>query len=321
MFASRPKLAILVTSLFVASTHAEIKPYINTTADVRTECKTCPYTLCTNKSFYDYYDPLNVTCWTHGTEVVGDPTWLKTDAGCYVTQYHLTEYPGDYTEDLPYCGSDSEKEFYTVEGNTVKYKTECLNCPELTCGVKAYLSEDTDVELTCWVPDGYVIIDDPYWLKTTENCYVARKNLWSAPDLTYLDPCGPIPFLEPDDDTVKDPTNSEKRNPEPEPIPDLVERSAKYLVNVTIGEEYSYCRTCAAESCEAERRYEFNQEVYLQCLVILNTTVYWSMTTDFCYINNADLWQSPQGDFYRFPECSKFDGDGKAPGDEDKQKR
>jgi hypothetical protein len=39
---------------------------------------------------------------------------------------------------------------------------------------------------------------------------------------------------------------------------------------------------------------------------------------DFCYINNADLWQAPQGDFYRFPECSKFDGDGQGPGDEDK---
>lgn len=118
-----------------------------------------------------------------------------------------------------------------------------------------------------------------YWLKTTDNCFVARKNLWSAPDLTYLDPCGPSPFLEPDDDPAKDTTTVNKRDSESEPSPELVERSAKYLVNVTIGEEYSYCRTCAADSCDVERRYEFNQEVYLQCLVVLNTTVYWSMTT------------------------------------------
>lgn len=106
---------------------------------------------------------------------------------------------------------------------------------------------------------------------------MARKNLWSAPDLTYLDPCGPVPFIEPDDENAKEPTSANKRAPEA--TPELIERSAKYLVNVTIGEEYSYCRNCAAESCEVERKYEFNQEIYLQCLVIQNTTVYWSMTT------------------------------------------
>lgn len=100
MFASRSALVILVAPLFIASTLAELKPYINTTADVRTECKTCPYKLCTNKSFYDYYDTLNVTCWTHGTEVVGDRLWLKSDAGCYVTQYHLAEYAGDCESSL-----------------------------------------------------------------------------------------------------------------------------------------------------------------------------------------------------------------------------
>jgi hypothetical protein len=116
-------------------------------------------------------------------------------------------------------------------------------------------------------------------VKTIDNCFVPRKNLWSAPDLTHLDPCGPVPFLEADDGTAKDMTSVNKRAFEPSPSSEFVERSAKYLVNVTIGEEYSYCRSCAAESCDVEKRYEFDQEVYLQCLVVLNTTVYWSQTT------------------------------------------
>jgi hypothetical protein len=65
------------------------------------------------------------------------------------------------TDDLPYCGSASEEENLTLEAGTLKYKTECRICPELGCDTVAYLREDTDLDLTCWYPDGQLIIDDP----------------------------------------------------------------------------------------------------------------------------------------------------------------
>jgi hypothetical protein len=65
------------------------------------------------------------------------------------------------TDDLEYCGPDSEEQNLTIEDATLKYKTECNICPSNTCEVIAYLPENTDVELTCWTAEGQVIIDDP----------------------------------------------------------------------------------------------------------------------------------------------------------------
>jgi hypothetical protein len=48
-----------------------------------------------------------------------------------------------------------------MEDATLKYKTECRICPEINCDTVAYLPEDTDVALTCFTPEGQVIIDDP----------------------------------------------------------------------------------------------------------------------------------------------------------------
>jgi hypothetical protein len=63
--------------------------------------------------------------------------------------------------DLEYCGRASEVQDITIENATLKYKTECRICPEISCDTVAYLKEDTDLELTCWTPDGQLIIDDP----------------------------------------------------------------------------------------------------------------------------------------------------------------
>jgi len=108
---------------------------------------------------------------------MGDNLWLKSEAGCYVTQYDVVEYPGDCeiakykkpsseltrldTTDLAYCGAASEVQHLTIADATTKYKTECRICPALTCDTISYLKEDIDLELTCWYPDGQVIIDDP----------------------------------------------------------------------------------------------------------------------------------------------------------------
>lgn len=135
-----------------------------------------------------------------------------------------------------------------------------------------------------------------YWLKTTNNCYVAQKNLYSKPDITYLDNCGPIPLLEKEKhDNENGTSDVNKRDAAPAPIPEPATLGTMYLINVTVGEEYAYCRTCPKESCKAKLRYKFNQEVWLQCITDQNGT-FWSETTDFCYVKSSDFWQSPEGD-------------------------
>ncbi|KAF2193693.1 hypothetical protein K469DRAFT_728830 [Zopfia rhizophila CBS 207.26] len=280
-----------------------VKPHIETSAEYNTECKTCPHSVCTNKLYYGLGDSFNATCWTRGTKIMGDNLWLKSEVGCYVIQYDVLEYQGDYTTDLEYCGKQSEKMRITEEDATLQYKTECRICPQIDCDVIAYLPEDTDVALTCWTKEGQLVIDDPYWMKTTNNCYVAEIGLYYKPDITYLDNCGPIPFLE---DLWHNNENGTSPVDKRDPLPAPIEQDAKYLINVTVGEEYAYCRSCPNEKCRAEKRYPFNTEVWLQCLVQNNGT-WWSETTDFCYVKNSDFWQSPEGDYYRNPLCSYFE--------------
>lgn len=86
------------SAILLLTTHAEAqrKPFITTEAEVITECKTCPRSLCTNLDTYSQsYGAFNVTCWTRGTKIMGDDLWLKTDKGCYVTQYDVLKYAGD----------------------------------------------------------------------------------------------------------------------------------------------------------------------------------------------------------------------------------
>ncbi|KAF2465635.1 uncharacterized protein BDR25DRAFT_328644 [Lindgomyces ingoldianus] len=292
--------------MLLMTVDAAVKPYITTSADYSTECKACPHSLCTNKLAYGGGDAFNTTCWTRGTKIMGDNLWLRSEAGCYVTQWDVQEYEGDYTKDLKYCGAHSEVEHITTEDATLQYKTECRICPEIDCDVAAYLPEETDVTLTCWTKEGQMVIDDPYWMKTTNNCYVAEIGLYSKPDITYLDNCGPIPFLEIERHFNENGTSQiDKRHPLPAPIG----QSANYLINVTVGEDNAKCRSCPKESCKVEKRYPFNKEIWLQCLVENNGT-WWSETTDFCYIKNSDIWQSPEGDYYRNPLCAYFDDPG-----------
>lgn len=265
---------------------------VATFADVNTECKSCPHSLCPNILAYEQGENANVTCWTRGTRIVDTTLWLRSTSSCYVTEYDLHDNVTDYTSALPYCGSGSGDENLTLEDATLRYKTECRICPTINCDTVAYLKEETEIELTCWTPYGQVIIDDSYWMKTTNNCYVAQKNLYSKPDMTYLDFCGPIPFLETGERFSDDgPSDVDKRDAGPVPGPFL----PNYLINVTVGEDFALCRSCAQETCGVEKRYVFDQEVWLQCLVDMNGT-WWSETTDFCYVKNSDFWQSPEGD-------------------------
>lgn len=137
------------------------------------------------------------------------------------------------------------------------------------------------------------------WYKTTNNCYVNGNTLWDTPDRTYLDDCGPVPLIELEKHWNENGTSEiDKReaNPEPAPAPLPETSGVKYLINVTIGEEYAYCHSCAKETCAIEKVYEFNQEIWLQCVDATQNGTWWSQTTDFCYVKNEDLWQDPGGD-------------------------
>lgn len=279
------------------------KPYVEARVDFETECKTCPHVLCPNVLALEAPDPVNATCWTRGTHIVDTNLWIRISSGCYITEYDLGDL--DYYDILPYCGPGSEDEDLTIEPVTLKYKTECNICPTITCDTISYLKEDTDLDVTCWTPDGSTIIDDPIWYKTSNNCYVAQKNLYSKPDITYLDNCGPIPFLQYDTHNNENGTSEvDKRSLPASSDSDVsVEAQAlggvltpQYLINVTIGEDHVGCYTQANTTSKVQQRYEFNQTVWVQCVTDKNSDVWWSLTTDFCYVQSSDFWECPQCD-------------------------
>lgn len=37
---------------------------------IQTECKTCPYSLCTNQLALEYSTEMTLTCWTYGDNIV-----------------------------------------------------------------------------------------------------------------------------------------------------------------------------------------------------------------------------------------------------------
>lgn len=37
---------------------------------IQTECKTCPYSICTNQVAYLYDTEMTLTCWTYGDNIV-----------------------------------------------------------------------------------------------------------------------------------------------------------------------------------------------------------------------------------------------------------
>lgn len=65
-------LALALSAALFEGAAAQNQTYIERIADVNTECKTCSHTLCPNKLYYGQEDPLNVTCWTIGTKIMGD---------------------------------------------------------------------------------------------------------------------------------------------------------------------------------------------------------------------------------------------------------
>ncbi|PVH99550.1 hypothetical protein DM02DRAFT_711301 [Periconia macrospinosa] len=282
------------------------KPYVTTSLDIDSECKTCPRSLCPNVDLKvdNVTNEFNVTCWTRGTKIMGDNLWLKTESDCYLTQYDVHEYDGNWDEDLAYCGRQSEEQHLTLEDATLQYKTECRICPFTgSCDVVAYLPEETDVTLTCWTDAATPILDNSYWYKTTNNCYVAEVGLYDRPNRADLDYCGPIPHLEIANHNNENGTSEvNKREPSAEPA----ELAPQYLIEVKVGEEYSYCYEKPDNTSKVIERYEYNQTVVMQCVTDITGTWY-AQSTDFCYCSNYDFWDEPlNSEYYRIPLCEYF---------------
>ena len=145
------------------------------------------------------------------------------------------------------------------------------------------------------------------WLKTTDNCYVAQIGLTQKADKSQLDPCGPIPPLSLN--STYEPPEAKLTSPE-SLLPATLHKpdqkidanlQKRYLVNVTVGEDYALCHREPTSNSTVQRRYGWEQELWLQCLERNDDTpdfneTYWSLTTDFCFVRSVDLWQSPEGD-------------------------
>lgn len=167
-------------------------------------------------------------------------------------------------DDLPYCGLDSEAEFYTTQSASTHYDTECNIVPWIDSDTVHYHAPWTDLTLTCYT-EGDTIIDDSTWLKTTSNCYVAQIGLVDPAILDELDNCGPIPFMELnylDPDNAKRPSVGHRSELQAEPL------QKRYLVNVTVGDDNVACRESPYLNSTALRRYSFDEEIRLQCLVV-----------------------------------------------------
>ncbi|PGH27624.1 hypothetical protein AJ80_00637 [Polytolypa hystricis UAMH7299] len=292
---------------------------INSTVEdgIQTECKKCPFSLCANVAAYTYKTDIVLTCWTDGTEVIGDTIWLKTTDGCYVTQWDIIEHIGDYTTDLPFCGTIPEE--YTTTAGKTKYFTECNISPGLaTDHIKMYKNE-VDLTLTCMyvdLPDTGAGINDGVWFKTTSNCYVSQNLLHPVEGKDTIEDCGPIPFME-----------KKMREPDPEeepetssfsassPAADIQERSTlkrRFLYETYVGEEYANCHLDHNPSSEVGKVFQYNDTVTPQCGTYEDGTVgspIWLLTTDWCYVQDALMEPNLIDSVVRsenFPHCEYF---------------
>ncbi|OCK81538.1 hypothetical protein K432DRAFT_281461, partial [Lepidopterella palustris CBS 459.81] len=262
---------------------------------INTECKTCPYTLCTNKLYY-----ASDRCRTHGTEMDGDKClriiqwdgmfantqadlniWLRTNDGCYVTPNDLTLYDRSHevdTANLWYRGEDSEKDPLTEEAATVVYDIEFNTCHSIGCDTMHYLKSITNVTVTCWTNDSTIALIgvDSTWLKTSFDCYVAQIDLARPVHQQSLDNCSPAPFLE-----LKQPSD----------CPGFLSQRLKTQptkINVTVSAVSASSRICPTGACSVTAQYEFGTEIWQQCLILgsSNFEMIWSQTTEFCYVKH-----------------------------------
>lgn len=311
-----PVLALATPILNSVSVEVRPKQTVNGTVEYTTQCKTCPYNLCTNVNVPWGGDIVTLTCWTNG-ELVGDARrWLKTTDNCYITEYDLIEYPGDFSVDLKHCGNTPFD--ITRQPAKVRYLSECKWSYSTSAESIKYYGRDVDVTLTCWAESERKIAGDAYWYKTTDNCYVSGSGLWKKPDRSGLKNCGPSPGPR---------INETRRSVDTDEMPPALEAreeedhdlARRWLQPEQIGEEYAPCYSCPAavqnSTCRVVTTYEFNNTVTSQCVTSefrtfpngSFTSTTWMLTTDWCYVDGVNFWVPPW-DYYRYPRCNKWKG-------------
>ena len=80
----------------------------------------------------------------------------------------------------------------------------------------------------------------------------------------------------------------------------LAEASAelhkRYLINITVGEDYAFCHQKPVGTSKVVKKYEFGTGVWMQCYESTDSTIanesYWYKTTDFCYVREVDFFES-----------------------------
>ncbi|RDL39868.1 uncharacterized protein BP5553_04208 [Venustampulla echinocandica] len=253
-------------------------------------------------------DNMTVFCWTHGQKFGsddGDRVWLWTDKDCYVPQYDL-EYSGPAEEELNYCGEDSEEKDITREPMRIKYHAECDLNPNVQNpqAVTKYYPAGTDILATCWTNSSETvgILGDTVYVKTTDDCFTGQAMLTHHVDLDDVPNCGPLARRE------VNRTSTFKGRSLP-PVPEPVKLQPRYLINVTVGEDWAKCHELPSLESPVVRAYPWDRHIIIQC-----TSPYYNgsgtgnfgLTTDFCYVSGDDIWQSIMGDYIYMPRCSNF---------------
>ncbi|PKS08743.1 hypothetical protein jhhlp_004796 [Lomentospora prolificans] len=292
-----------LTAALQASVQAEVKAKqvetVNGTVEYTTFCKTCPYTMCTHLEAPYGGETYSLTCWTYGDKVGDSQLWLKTSNGCYLSEYDLIEYQGDFREDLANCGTVPK--VITEQPAKIRYLTECKWGYSTSDESITYYGRDLDLNVLCWA-EGDEIQGDKYWYKTTDNCCISGSGLWSAPDQSKLQNCGPSygprinESVEPPELPGQKPTTLPADEPEQGQAEEGSAIGKRWLEDGLIGEEYAYCYSCptnpANPTCDLVKTYEYNQTVISQCTTA-DLSDRWMLTTDWCYVNGTDFWVPP----------------------------
>ncbi|PGG97547.1 hypothetical protein AJ79_09162 [Helicocarpus griseus UAMH5409] len=275
---------------------------------INTECKKCPFSLCPNVEAYGGGDNVTLECWASGTNVNGDVTWLRTTTGCYITQWDLIEYQGDYTQALPHCGDIAE--VYKKTHGKTKYYTECNIYPAIRGDHIKMYKYGIDLVLTCYTDDA-----EP-WYKTTSNCYVSSTLLELVQGKDEIEPCGPVPFME-------------KKMREPDPEPEVQAKAPsfpksdpaptshlarRFLYDTAVGEDEAHCYQENNNSSAIVKTYVWDEKVTPQCGTYLEgadrrTENIMLFTIDFCYVMDKLLDPNLVDSVVRsqyFPHCEDF---------------
>ncbi|KAF3764166.1 hypothetical protein M406DRAFT_351611 [Cryphonectria parasitica EP155] len=283
---------------------------------IQTECKTCPYSLCTNVVAYEYSQDMNLTCWTTGDMIVDTNTWYKTTDNCYVTEWDIIE--GNYTDVLASCGEVAET--YTSGPSKTEYNTECNIIPEFVGEIEDHTKmyqPEVDLTLTCYTINGDEVLGNSKWYKTLSNCYVPEAQIEFVD--ADLDDCGPIPFLE-----------AKMRQPDPEPstptpAEDFARRAAsgadvgrqeehkRWLYLTQIGDDQASCLAEPDSTSESQHTYSFGEYIVVQCATysenLVDDNQIYLLTEDFCWVNDTLTDPTLIDDetrAERYPNCNLF---------------